>query len=190
MGRRKGYDPEHVLTCAMDVFWHKGFAATSISDLEEATDINRKSLFLEFGSKEQLFERVLAHYIDMKAKPDGAPLAVAPPSVDNIRHFFRRIRYTEDELGCLMALTLLEKESVPASAYGCAQQMYGGLEDAFFVNLLPAVESGAIESRAAARSLAKFLLNSLYGIIVSGRAGASNASLTRIVKVVLSVLPD
>lgn len=189
MGRNKSYDVHAVVTALTHVFWQKGYQATSITDLEQASGLNRKSLFHEFGSKEELFSRVLEHYLDIKAKPDGLPLGRQPFAVDNIRRFFRAIRYREEnELGCLMVLTILEQESVPPFARELACALYARLEEAFFTNLAPAVKRRQL-TRSKARDLAKFLVNALYGIIVAGRAGATNAELKRIVKIVLSTLP-
>ncbi len=38
----------------MTVFWRKGYEATSIDDLVQATGINRASMYGTFGSKEGL----------------------------------------------------------------------------------------------------------------------------------------
>lgn len=46
----------------MRVFWRKGYASTSLSDLTEAMGINRPSLYAAFGNKQSLFRRVLDHY--------------------------------------------------------------------------------------------------------------------------------
>jgi len=56
-GRPKGYDRRAVLVVARDLFWEKGYEATSISDLERHTGLNRSSLYQEFGSKRDLFTR-------------------------------------------------------------------------------------------------------------------------------------
>src|SRR5687768_6284787 len=61
-GRPRNFDPDEVLDRAMRVFWRKGYAATSLSDLTAATGINRASLYATFGNKESLFQRALDRY--------------------------------------------------------------------------------------------------------------------------------
>ena len=51
----KQFDRHEVLDRAMAVFWKRGYEATSIQDLLEATGINRGSLYATFGNKQQLF---------------------------------------------------------------------------------------------------------------------------------------
>ena len=48
----------------MELFWEHGFDGVSISDLTDATGINRRSLYAAFGSKEELFGRAVRRYLD------------------------------------------------------------------------------------------------------------------------------
>ncbi len=58
----KQYDETDVLDRAMVVFWANGYEATSISDLVDATGINRGSIYAAFEDKRTLFVRALEHY--------------------------------------------------------------------------------------------------------------------------------
>lgn len=190
MARPKNYSRDQALQKITELFWQRGYHATSLSDLERATGVGRKSLLNDFGGKEEMFALALDHYLDIKAKPDGAALAQGPPSPENIRRFFRAIRYREgSEWGCLLALTVLEQESAPPQASELARKVYLGLESAFLQNLLPAVADGRLSNRAEAKKLAVFFLNTLHGIVINGRAGRSNRDLKQVVDVALSVLP-
>ena len=55
--RTKEFDPEEVENAVMQVFWRKGFAATSIQDLVEETGLSRSSLYSSFKNKEQLYQQ-------------------------------------------------------------------------------------------------------------------------------------
>ncbi len=63
IGRPLGFQPQQVLDIATRLFWERGFDGVSISDLTEATGINRRSLYATFGSKEDLFRRAVQHYV-------------------------------------------------------------------------------------------------------------------------------
>ena len=58
-GRPRAFDREAALETATRLFWRKGYAATSVSDLTEAMGIGPPSLYAAFGSKEELFSAVL-----------------------------------------------------------------------------------------------------------------------------------
>jgi AcrR family transcriptional regulator len=64
VGRPREFDPDAVEDAAMKLFWDRGFDGVSISDLTEATGVNRRGIYAEFGSKEGLFERVKQRYIN------------------------------------------------------------------------------------------------------------------------------
>lgn len=191
MGRAKQHDPGEVLGRMTEVFWQRGYKATSLRELEQATGVGRKGLLREYGSKEAMFMRALQHYVEIKAVPEGEPLNAEPPGLDNIRAFFRARHYRErDDWGCLAALTILEKESAPPEATRLAVSVYANLEGALLRNLMPAVAAGKIGGAARAKQMAVFLLNALLGIIVAGRAGRTNRELRKVVDVILATLPD
>ena len=51
VGRPREFDPDTVLETVMELFWEHGYDGVSISDLTDATGINRRSLYAAFGSK-------------------------------------------------------------------------------------------------------------------------------------------
>ena len=63
VGRPREFDPDQVEDIAMKLFWDRGFDGVSISDLTAATGVNRRGIYAEFGSKEQLFERAKRRYV-------------------------------------------------------------------------------------------------------------------------------
>ncbi|UJH68730.1 TetR/AcrR family transcriptional regulator [Allomuricauda sp. SCSIO 65647] len=62
MPRPKQFCEEEILNKAMELFWQKGFHATSMQDLVLHLGINRASLYDTFGGKEELFDKAFAHY--------------------------------------------------------------------------------------------------------------------------------
>lgn len=59
MGRPRNFDENVVLEQASIVFARLGYNATSVDDLVTATGLQRGSLYKAFGSKKNLFEKVL-----------------------------------------------------------------------------------------------------------------------------------
>ena len=65
MARTPEFDQEQVLDAALQAFWRKGYQATSLSDLLEATGLARQSLYNTFGDKHALFLASLRRYADL-----------------------------------------------------------------------------------------------------------------------------
>src|SRR3954454_23669908 len=62
MARPREFDEEQVVRAARDRFWEAGYAATSMTDLSEATGLGKTSLYGAFGDKHALFMRIFDEY--------------------------------------------------------------------------------------------------------------------------------
>src|SRR3954469_13206977 len=62
-GRPRTFDRQAALEAAMTLFWRHGYEGTSIADLTSAMGFTPPTLYAAFGSKEQLYREVLAHYL-------------------------------------------------------------------------------------------------------------------------------
>ncbi|GAA4339203.1 TetR/AcrR family transcriptional regulator [Mucilaginibacter gynuensis] len=62
MARLKEFIPEEKLILARNVFWEKGYSATSMDDLVKATGLARASIYHTYGDKRKLFMLCLENY--------------------------------------------------------------------------------------------------------------------------------
>ena len=62
MARPREFDATEALSKAMDVFWTKGYEATSLCDLLEAMDLSKSSFYDTFGSKHEVFLDTIRYY--------------------------------------------------------------------------------------------------------------------------------
>lgn len=60
MPRQGQYSESAILECAMHAFWARGYEATSMNDLVEATGINRSSIHTAYADKRALILRGVA----------------------------------------------------------------------------------------------------------------------------------
>jgi TetR/AcrR family transcriptional repressor of nem operon len=66
MARNVEFNEDIAIQKAMEVFWEKGYYATSMRDLTAVMKINSSSLYNTIGDKHQLFLKCIDHYIDLK----------------------------------------------------------------------------------------------------------------------------
>ena len=112
MGRSKGFNRDDVLDSAIQVFWKKGYADTSLSDLEKATGVNKSGLYSEFKDKDDIFLESLRRYHDNMPLYDI--LKKEPFGWNNIESFFKAKITCKGQKGCFMAYTIREYSIVPA----------------------------------------------------------------------------
>ncbi|MEB6377542.1 TetR/AcrR family transcriptional regulator [Leclercia adecarboxylata] len=115
MARPKKISNEDVLNRVIPVFWKSGLAGTSLGQLEDATDINRSSLYATFCSKEQLFVSALQHYVSRA--PAQFLLQKQPYGWDNIEAFLLAAPFNNPAVdGCFLVNSSREVGALPAEA--------------------------------------------------------------------------
>ena len=116
-GRHRLFEEEEVLEKAMDVFWKKGYEATSTEDLLLAMDLNKGSLYNTFKSKRGLFIRVVDHFGDFLIQNLVKNIEPYDNPVEGIKFVFRNIckDTPEDrERGCFVGNSISELSNINA----------------------------------------------------------------------------
>ena len=112
MPRTKRYDRDEMLGKAMDLFWQKGYAATSLQDLVDHLGINRFSIYDSFGDKHSLFLEALDRYRENVAKALRTKLDDKTKGIDAIKEYFRAMEadlsIPDGRMGCLVQNSTLE----------------------------------------------------------------------------------
>src|SRR6266852_459218 len=178
----KQFERSEVLDRAMAVFWRRGYEATSIRDLVEATGINRGSIYATFGDKKGLFLAVLTHYAEEVAKPLMAELSDPDPRRAIERMFDSIIRRTSDPRfprGC------------PTSGDEITRKIaegFGHQESAIYGTLRRAQVKGRLNSGLDVRALARFFMAVAQGLNVVNKAVPDPGILTDVSRVAMTVL--
>src|ERR1043166_8391314 len=68
MARHKEFDRDEALHKAMEVFWARGYEATSMQNLVEHMGISRQSLYDTFGDKHSLYLEALDRYQEVESR--------------------------------------------------------------------------------------------------------------------------
>src|SRR5258708_10776065 len=61
-GRPPAFNAEAALNAAIQLFWQRGFAATSLDDLVAVTGMERPSLYRAFGDKREIFRKAVRQH--------------------------------------------------------------------------------------------------------------------------------
>lgn len=112
MAKTKTFTRESVLEKAIPLFLRKGYADTSIQDLEQATGIGKSSLYSEFDNKEKLFLACMDHFAEFRSSRSF--LVNKPYGWSNIESFLSYVSTFERkaENGCLLIYSMREHNSL------------------------------------------------------------------------------
>lgn len=88
MGRPREFDEQRVIQSARETFWANGVAATSVSDLSEATGISVGSLYKAFDSKAEVCHRALDDYLDVALDFTAGLLSNGETPLDSLNQLF------------------------------------------------------------------------------------------------------
>jgi TetR/AcrR family transcriptional repressor of nem operon len=191
-GRPKIFDPLEVLNKAKDVFWEKGYEATSTADLCDAMGIGKGSFYQEFGGgKREVFEKAIDLFSDGVGKVLETRLKESANPLEEIRNIFRKIALNpvEDHLrGCFVGNTLVEMTYVDQDLEDKAIDMLKRTEALFHTSLLRAQEMGQLDKTANPGILAKCLITLWNGINLTRRMYPDRQILGAIIEKQLEIL--
>lgn len=192
MPRPPAFDRDEVIVRATEVFWQRGFQATSVTDLVRATGLKPGSLYGAFGSKKGVFLEVLRAYQDDSARRLNSLLEASPSPLEGIRRFFAGLveetRGVQGRRGCLMVNTMLEYSRHDDDVQ---RQLTAGLarmEQLFRRAIARSRERGELDASMEPAVAAAFLVNNIWGIRVTCRGRPSPEAMQGVVDTVLAAL--
>ena len=192
MPRPKEFNPDDAIEKAMQVFWHKGYEATSMEDLLSAMDLNRGSLYDTFGDKRQLFLKVLDRYCTTFVGSKFSLLDQPGPALPTLRRFISGMieggLADPQRRGCLIANTVMELSPHEKEIAGTLRQALNMAEDTFFKVLARAKQQGELKHDKDPRALAHFLTTMMQGTIVMIKSGAPADVVKQTAETALSIL--
>lgn len=190
-GRPKRFDPDLALESAMDLFWEKGYASTSMAELLTRMGICRQSLYDTFGDKHKLYLAALDLYCKRRARELVGELVSQDASLPEIKAVFERT-ISRAECGarrpCMLGLSSMERGSDDFDVTDRVRKQLDVLEDLFVRALENAKRKGELSRMDDPRPVARHLLNTLQGLGVLLKGGAPPEHARDVVNVALSVL--
>ncbi len=108
---KKNFEIDETLDRAMEVFWQKGFDGTSLTDLIEATGVQRQSLYNAIGDKRKIFIRSLLRYdTEQRQRTLSSLEAIGEPRASLQMTFDAVVEQSSQDLnkrGCFLVNTAL-----------------------------------------------------------------------------------
>jgi AcrR family transcriptional regulator len=184
-GRPRTFDPDTALRKALDLFWERGYEGTSLNDLAQAMGIASASIYACFGSKEDLFRKVMALYGTTSGESPRRALREQPTARAAIHAM---LRATADEITrpdtphyCMLILAAptgaVENHTVREFLAGIRRDMFTENRD----RLARGVADGDLTATADLDAIARYYTTVVQGLSIQARDGASRADLEAVI---------
>ncbi|MFJ9554235.1 TetR/AcrR family transcriptional regulator [Nocardiopsis sp. NPDC101807] len=191
MARTREFDTEAAVGRAMELFWTRGYEATSVRDLTQHLGVGQGSLYAAFGDKHGLYRAALEHYRStlaaaaLRSLQEGADVRSA---VRGLLAERVRIAVEHDGRGCLMVNAACERLPEEPSVRRIVRDVQDASREALAEVLSVAAERGEISARHDPHTLAAFLITFLNGLLVSAKVTPDAGALEPLVEVALASL--
>ncbi len=192
MARTREFDVDTALAGAMNVFWSKGYEATSLDDLCEVTGLSRSSLYATFGSKRDLLLRSVDRYVEERNPRLAAVLAQPIPIRDAFgeltRQFIDQIVSGPGRRGCFLGNCAAELPRGDRAALARVRRGLEATETTFREALVRARARGELTDDADVDAIARFLTAGFQGLRLVGKVNPDRAVLEDIATTMLKCI--
>lgn len=188
MPRTKQFDREEVLQKAMELFWKKGFHATSIQDLVTHLGINRGSMYDTFGGKDQLFRESLQYYRQLNSiKLRNIEKMLESQSAQSfLDNFFaielQNLKKDKDSKGCFVVNTTTELANQSPDILQLLKGNMKGAVKMFSRIVEIAQEKGEVNSDRSAEAIGRHLFTFFNGLKVVAKIETNQKKLAELIE--------
>ncbi len=192
MARPREFDVDEALQAAMEAFWDRGFEATSLADLMEATGLQKGSIYKAFGSKHEFFTQALTRYLDdVYAKMQKA-LEGPESAKQGVRRWLKLILQLCNEQdkrrGCFALNSVVELGPHDEATASRLRKHFARVEKLLAKTIARGQVRGEIRDDRSPEELAEVLFLFAKGMLASSKGAHPKARIQRSADFALEVL--
>lgn len=195
-GRQRQFDIDAALDSAMRVFWEKGYAGSSLTELTHSMGINKPSMYATFGNKEALFIQAVDHYTETYSKK-YLPLLHQENKALKQRLYEYATAIIEMQCdqstpaGCYLVecISDLEGETIPVRASEAVRKAVSFHEAYLNAFLKEEKQKGNLNSETSEEMISLYLLTFFSGVSSLLRGGKSKKDIDALLNLVFEKFP-
>ncbi len=192
MARPREFDIDEVLVKSMQVFWSEGYDGTSLSDIMEATKLQKGSIYKAFKDKHSLFLASLEHYLRMAHEFDKKHLDNSNSPKKAIHSWLhsdlKAVCGQTLKRGCLMINSLNDRAYRDTEVKNLISDHISALEKLLAKAIKRGQEIGEFRDDIKPTETAKIIISLLVGMITLTKGPLSNNQSLKIVNNILKMV--
>ena len=186
MARLREYDEDAARAALVQTFLERGFADTSLSDLEAASGLNRRQLYNDFGDKKSLLLQAIDDFSGIAGRRFLAKLEHSDQGLAAIRATLNALvkaaDSTEGRMGCLICNTSREPIAMESDVQLRLAEYFQRIERAYRAALARAKDRQELSAKDSVGSLSRYFFGIHVSLCVMARAQVSTAVLKDVSK--------
>ncbi|ERM57170.1 TetR/AcrR family transcriptional regulator [Vibrio cyclitrophicus] len=168
MAKTAKFDRQDVVDKATNLYWEKGFHATSMRNLQDVIDMRPGSIYATFGSKEGLFKETLARYTELGILNLNRFRNETDSPIQALENFVRRVVVESKQSSpngmCMLAKTVAELTDEHSELLEDAKKSLKIMEGEFAKVIAEAQELGEISKEREPAQLARHVQVQIAGL--------------------------
>ena len=175
------FERETVVRRASQLFWEKGFNATSTRDLQDAVNMRPGSIYSAFGSKEGLYIEALKSYTAQVEGQMKACLSASPTILDGLQTFVESVLIKDKKNApsaiCMLVKANCEFADEDSSLYSISVDLSDRFEDYLSDLFEQAITQKELDGNLSPQDYARFFKVQFTGLRdYFNRAGTEQAA--------------
>ena len=176
MPRQRQFDEQDILHRSMMLFWEKGYAGSSMKNIEDRLQLSPPSIYNAFGSKLGLFEKTIQFYIDQVVRERiREHLQESTDPLTGLQGFYTSVIEGFDRNnpgpGCLLTNTTAEPEQISETVATHIRDALSYIRNALKTTLCRLQEDRRLNAALDPDATADNLLLSYQGLLLIVRLG-------------------
>lgn len=176
----------------MNIFWKKGYHATSIQDLVDHLGINRGSIYATFIGKDELYHEAIKLYRSQNTESlkqffneyDSVKEGIHALMIRNLN----QVKCDPDKKGCFMVNCSTEYLPDHQSANKIVEENRKIFIATLIKYLQSGIESGELGIESNAKSLANLIYTFINGMMVVSKTSKDYAQLNKSINMIVELL--
>jgi len=181
MKRAQPYDRQTALDAAVNLFWKKGYHATSLKDLEAALHMKPGSIYAAFSSKEALYLAALERYFESSRTAFREAMQHAKSPLGALSDYLMQLAgsrsHDPQARACMLVKTLIDTAATDAVIAERANAYLEEILEDFVSAFDQARSAGELPPELEPRRLARRYQSNINAIRIELHRGMNQAEL-------------